>query len=248
MDITLRYLLKKLLSSCLDVLPVILVIAFFQILVIQKPFPTLPETLFGFILVIVGLFIFVQGLEIGLFPIGERMANQFAVKGNPWWIILFGFALGFSTTIAEPALTVIADKAGQLAAEAGIIQNQTGPIADYILGLRITIAVSVGIAIAIGVLRIIKGWPLIIFIIGGYTLIIIVTYFAPDHIIGIAYDAGGITTSTITVPLVTALGVGLAASIRGRNPMIDGFGLIAIASLTPILLVMVYGIFAHGAG
>ena len=232
----------------MDVLPIILVIAFFQIFVIQKPFPNLPETIFGFILVIIGLFIFVQGLEIGLFPIGERMANQFALKGNPWWLILFGFALGFSTTIAEPALSVIAGKAGQLAAHAGVIQNHADSIENYVLGLRITIAVSVGIAIAIGVIRIIKGWPLVIFIICGYALIVIATFFAPVHIIGIAYDAGGITTSTITVPLVTALGIGLATFIRGRNPMIDGFGLIALASLTPILLVMVYGIFAHGAG
>jgi len=248
MDITVRYLLKKLFSAFMDVLPIILVIAFFQIFVIQKPFPNLQETLLGVVLVIIGLLIFIEGLETALFPLGERMANQFAVKGNLWWIIFFGFALGFSTTIAEPALTVIAGKAGQLASQAGAIGDDPENIKRYVLGLRITIALSVGLAIAIGVVRIIKGWPLIVFILVGYALIVILTMFAPDKIIGIAYDAGGITTSTITVPLVTALGVGLAASIRGRNPLLDGFGLIALASLTPILFVMLYGILIHGAG
>ncbi len=248
MDITVRYFLKKLFSAFKDVLPIILVIAFFQIFVIQKPFPNLQETLLGVVLVIIGLLIFIEGLETALFPLGERMANQFAVKGNLWWIIFFGFALGFSTTIAEPALTVIAGKAGQLAAQAGAIGDTPETIKRYVLGLRITIALSVGLAIAIGVVRIIKGWPLIVFILVGYALIVILTMFAPDKIIGIAYDAGGITTSTITVPLVTALGVGLAASIRGRNPLLDGFGLIALASLTPILFVMLYGILIHGAG
>jgi len=248
MDITVRYLLKKLFSAFMDVLPIILVIAFFQIFVIQKPFPNLQETLLGVVLVIIGLLIFIEGLETALFPLGERMANQFAVKGNLWWIIFFGFALGFSTTIAEPALTVIAGKAGQLASQAGAIGDTPENIKRYVLGLRITIALSVGLAIAIGVVRIIKGWPLIVFILVGYALIVILTMFAPDKIIGIAYDAGGITTSTITVPLVTALGVGLAASIRGRNPLLDGFGLIALASLTPILFVMLYGILIHGAG
>lgn len=248
MDITVRYLLKKLFSAFMDVLPIILVIAFFQIFVIQKPFPNLQETLLGVVLVIIGLLIFIEGLETALFPLGERMANQFAVKGNLWWIIFFGFALGFSTTIAEPALTVIAGKAGQLASQAGAIGDTPENIKRYVLGLRITIALSVGLAIAIGVVRIIKGWPLIVFILVGYALIVILTMFAPDKIIGIAYDAGGITTSTITVPLITALGVGLAASIRGRNPLLDGFGLIALASLTPILFVMLFGIFIHGVG
>jgi len=230
----------------MDVFPIILVIAFFQIFVIQKPFPNVYETLFGVIFVVVGLFIFIEGLETALFPIGERMANQFAIKGNPWWIIFFGFTLGFSTTIAEPALTVIAGKAGHLAAQAGAIMDNPDSINRYVLWLRVTIALSVGLAIAIGVIRIIKGWPLVVFIFAGYILIVILTTYAPDQIIGIAYDAGGITTSTITVPLVTALGIGLATAIRGRNPLLDGFGLIALASLTPILFVMIYGILIHG--
>lgn len=232
----------------MDVFPIIVVIAFFQLAIIQKPFPQLGQTLFGIVLVVIGLFIFILGLESALFPIGEKMANEFALKGSPWWIILFGFALGFSTTIAEPALTVIAGKAGNLAAGAGAIANDKEAIGSFVFGLRFTVAFSVGLSIAIGVIRILKGWPLIWFIIGGYGLIVITTFFAPKEIIGIAYDSGGITTSTITVPLVTALGVGLATSIRGRNPMLDGFGLIALASLSPIVFVLAYGIFIYGVG
>ncbi len=225
----------------MDIFPIIVVITFFQLAIIQKPFLQLSQTLFGILLVVLGLFIFILGLESALFPIGEKMADEFAIKGNPWWLIFFGFALGFSTTIAEPALTVIAGKAGGLAAGAGAIENSENSIADFILGLRITVAFSVGLAIALGVLRILKGWPFIWFIMGGYILIVLSTFFAPQEIIGIAYDSGGITTSTITVPLVTALGVGLASSIKGRSPMIDGFGLIAFASLTPMIFVMAYG-------
>lgn len=244
---TLRLLFFKFLQAFTDVLPVILVITVFQLGVIQKPFPHLKETIFGFLLVIVGLFIFIQGLENALFPMGERLAVEFALKGNVFWVVLFGFTLGFSTTIAEPALTVIAQKAGNIAAQAGAIANSDSAIADYVWGLRLTTAFSVGLAGAMGVVRIIKGWPLMIFILTGYSLIVIATLFAPKEIIGIAYDAGGITTSTITVPLITALGIGLASSIRGRNPIIDGFGLIALASLTPILFVMLFGILTFGS-
>lgn len=245
---TFRLLIVKLFQAFIDVLPVILVITIFQVGVIQKPFPHLKETLAGFFLVVVGLFIFIQGLENALFPMGERLAVEFAVKGNVFWVVLFGFTLGFATTIAEPALTVISQKAGKIAAQAGAIDGNDRAIADYVWGLRMTTAFAVGLAGAIGVVRIIKGWPLVIFIMAGYSLIVLATLFAPKEIIGIAYDAGGITTSTITVPLITALGIGLASSIRGRNPIIDGFGLIALASLTPILFVMLYGIFIFGPG
>ncbi len=245
---TLRLLVFKFLQAFSDVLPIILVITFFQLAVIQKPFPLLKETLFGFVLVVIGLFLFIQGLENALFPLGERLAVEFAIKGNVFWIILFGFTLGFATTIAEPALTVISQKAGQIAAQAGAIDGDPDSVGAYVWGLRLTTAFAVGLAGAIGVVRIIKGWPLVIFILTGYSLIVVATFFAPKEIIGIAYDAGGITTSTITVPLITALGIGLATSIRGRNPIIDGFGLIALASLTPILFVMLYGIFVFGPG
>lgn len=244
----LRHFFLKFFGVLMDVIPIILVITFFQLIVLKTPFPHLERILIGIALVILGLFLFILGLEASLFPIGESMANQFAIKGNALWIILFGFALGFSTTIAEPALTLIAKKAGDLAAEAGVIVDRGNELRNYVWGLRLTVALSVGIAIALGVLRIIKGWPLIWFILAGYALVVIATLFAPRQIVGIAYDSGGITTSTITVPLVTALGLGLASTIRGRHPVIDGFGLIALASLFPIVFVILYGILVHGAG
>jgi len=242
MNSTLRIFFKRLFDAFSDILPIVIVITFFQLVIIQKPFPHLRETLAGVALVVFGLMIFIQGLETALFPIGERMAIEFAQKGKVVWITLFGFTLGFSTTIAEPALTLIAQKAGHMAVEAGAIGADESSLGGFVLGLRFTIAFSVGLAGALGVIRIIKGWPLIYFILAGYGFIIIMTLFAPLEIVGIAYDAGGITTSTITVPLITALGVGLAASIRGRNPLIDGFGLIAFASLTPIGFVLLYGV------
>ena len=242
----LKFIFHKFFSVLIDILPLLGVIFFFQTFVIQKPFPHLEQTILGVGFVVVGLFLFILGLEKALFPMGERIATQFAQKGNIFWIILFGFLLGFSTTIAEPALTVIANKAGQLVADSGSISQQESAITSFVFGLRLTVAISVVLSTALEVVRIIKGWPLIWFILSGYGLIIISTFFAPKEIIGIAYDSGGITTSTITVPLVTALGIGLAVSIRGRNPMIDGFGLIAMASLAPILFVMLYGMFTLG--
>ena len=192
-------------------------------------------------LVAFGLTFFIYGLEMGLFPIGETMAQAFAQKGSLFWLLMFAFTLGFSTTVAEPALIAVAEEAAEIAAEGGMIEHSSDAMEDYAIGLRLTVALSVGLAIVIGVLRILKGWPIHYLIIGGYLGIVIMTAFAPSSIIGIAYDSGGVTTSTITVPLVTALGVGLASSIRGRNPMIDGFGLIAFASLTPMIFVMAYG-------
>jgi len=180
-------------------------------------------------------------LEQGLFPIGEAMAHAFARKGSVFWLLAFAFSLGFGTTVAEPALIAVAAEAANVAATGGMIEATEVAKSSYANGLRYTVALSVGIAIVIGVVRILKGWPIQWIIIGGYVLVVIMTMFAPQEIIGIAYDSGGVTTSTITVPLVTALGVGLASSIKGRNPMIDGFGLIAFASLTPIIFVMAYG-------
>ena len=237
----LRQFLDSVFSSVRDLLPIVLVVAFFQVFVIQQPFPELGRILAGCLMVVFGLAFFIRGLEQGLFPIGESIAYAFARKANLPWLLVFAFALGFGTTIAEPALTAVASEAAQIAAEGGVIQQQEAYLAKYALGLRITVAVSVGVAIMLGVYRIVRGWPIQYFIIGGYIGVVIMTAFAPPEIIGIAYDSGGVTTSTITVPLVTALGVGLAQSIRGRNPMIDGFGLIAFASLTPIIFVMGYG-------
>lgn len=236
-----KHLGTALLESVRDLIPIILVIAFFQLLVLRQPIPNLAGLLGGTLLVIIGLTLFVYGLKTGLFPIGETMAHSFATKGSLAWLSLFAFALGFGTTVAEPALIAVAAEAAEIAAKGGMIEN-TGPAMEaYADGLRYTVAISVGLAIVIGVVRIIMGWPVQYLIIGGYVGVVIMTAFAPPEIIGIAYDSGGVTTSTITVPLVTALGVGLATSIRGRNPMTDGFGLIAFASLTPMIFVMGYG-------
>jgi len=234
---------KSLLGSLRDLAPIILVIAFFQLVVLQQPIPNLAGLLGGTLLVTLGLTFFIYGLEMGLFPIGESMAQAFSQKGSVFWLLVFAFTLGFSTTVAEPALIAVAAEAAKVAANGGMIESSDRSMQSYATGLRLTVAISVGLAIVIGVLRILKGWPIHFLIIGGYAGIVVMTAFAPPAIIGIAYDSGGVTTSTITVPLVTALGVGLASSIRGRNPMIDGFGLIAFASLTPMIFVMAYGMF-----
>ncbi len=234
---------KSLYESSKDLFPIVLVIGFFQIFVLQQPIPDYQDILVGTVLVIVGLTLFVRGLEIALFPIGESMAYAFARKGSLFWLLLFGFCLGFGTTIAEPALIAVASEAATIAAEGGMITDSDVAKKSYATGLRLTVAVSVGVALVVGIIRILKGWPIHYLIIVGYVGVVIMTAFAPKEIIGIAYDSGGVTTSTITVPLVTALGVGLASSIKGRNPMVDGFGLIAFASLTPMIFVMFYGIF-----
>jgi len=235
-------LLKTLTDSVKDLLPIIGVIAFFQLAVLRQPIPNLLELLWGTLLVVIGLTLFVRGLKLGLFPIGETMAWDFAAKGSLMWLLLFAFALGFGTTVAEPALIAVAAEASEVAARGGMIVDEVDARESYAEGLRYTVALSVGLAIVVGVLRILRGWPIQYLIISGYIGVVIMTAFAPKEIIGIAYDSGGVTTSTITVPLVTALGVGLASSIEGRNPMIDGFGLIAFASLTPMIFVMGYGI------
>jgi hypothetical protein len=227
----------------IDLVPIIAVVVFFQTVVIRQPFPQIGEIIFGFVFVIIGLMLFVEGLEIGLFPIGETLAYALAKKGSLLWLMVFSFALGFSTTIAEPALIAVTKEAANISSGAGMIENSQKTMDSYAMGLRLTVAFSVGLAIVIGVLRILKGWPLYYLIIGGYVLVMLMTIIAPEEIIGLAYDAGGVTTSTITVPLVTALGVGLATVIKGRNPLVDGFGLIAFASLLPMIFVMAYGLF-----
>ena len=221
-----------------DVAPVVAVVAAFQLLVIREPFPELGKTLVGLVAVVAGLTLFVQGLRLALFPLGDGMATSFARKGSVPWLLAFAFALGFGTTVAEPALIGVADEAARARDLSGADGLRGG---DYAVALRYTVAVSVGTAIAVGVIRIVRGWPIHRIIIGGYAIAIALTPLAPDDAIGIAYDAGGVTTSTITVPLVAALGIGLSRSIRGRSPMLDGFGLIALASLSPILFVLVFG-------
>jgi len=225
---------KLLKESFRDLLPIILVIMFFQLAIIQ----TVPEnwlsTTIGLAIVGVGLAVFLLGLEIGIFPVGEGLASDFARKGSTKWIVIFAFMIGFGTTVAEPALIVIAQKAAAISS--GRIDATT---------LRMVVAFSVGFAIVIGVWRIIKGHPIHYYIISGYVMVVAATAFAPREIVGLAYDLGGVTTSTVTVPLVAALGIGLASTIKGRNPVLDGFGLIAFASLTPMIFVQFYGIFVY---
>ena len=235
---------KTLLATCRDVLPIILLITFFQLLVLRQRIPNLRRVIVGGVYVIVGLALFLAGLEKALFPLGKIMAAQLSdpaflygagtiVTAADWtaygWVYLFAAMIGFATTIAEPSLIAVAYKAGEVSA---------GTISQW--GLRITVAFGVAFGISLGTFRIVTGTPLYLYILVGYVIVIIQTLFAPKSIIALAYDSGGVTTSTVTVPLVAALGLGLAATVPGRNPALDGFGLIAFASLFPIITVMGY--------
>jgi len=229
------------LGTLRDLVPIIAVIAVFQLAILRQPFPDLGEIIIGLAFVMFGLALFVKGLEMGLFPLGESLAQDFTRKGSLFWLLLFSFALGFGTTVAEPALIAVAAAAARAAAEGGMIASGAEAERSFALGLRYTVALSAGAGIALGVFRILKGWPVHWLIMSGYVAVVILSFFAPEEIIGIAYDMGGVTTSTITVPLVTALGVGISSMIRGRNPLLDGFGLIAFACLAPILSVLIFG-------
>jgi hypothetical protein len=227
-------ILLELMGVIKDVLPILLVIFLFQYLVIRKPVPHLPKIMVGIVLVVLGLYAFIVGLDMGLFPIGETIAFQLTAMKNNFLIYAFAFLIGFSTTMAEPALLAIAIKAEEISS--GNIRQ---------MALRIVVALGVAIGIALGAYRIVAGDPIHYYIIIGYLLVIVVTYFAPRYIVPIAYDSGGVTTSTVTVPLVAALGLGLAENIEGRNPLVDGFGLIAFASLFPMLTVMLYSTYVE---
>ena len=241
--------LVRTLRDCVrDLAPIVVVIAAFQLLVLRQPIPDLLDLAVGCACVVVGLALFVRGLEAGLFPIGSMLADGLARKGSLPWLLVFAFGLGFGATVAEPALIAVTGEAARVAAEEGLIDRRPADRDAYALGLRLSIAVAVGFAGLIGVYRILRGWPVHYLIIGGYSAVVVLTWFAPPAIIGVAYDSGGVTTSTVTVPLVTALGIGLASSIRGRNPLTDGFGLIAFAALTPMAAVMLYGIVGGAVG
>lgn len=239
-----HHLLDVILATIVDVLPIAVIIFGFQFLVIRRPVPNLAKVIVGFIYVLIGLAFFLVGLEQALFPLGELMAQQLTdpkfiygvdkvAEVIQWqdykWVYLFAMAIGFSTTIAEPSLLAVAIKANEVSA--GVIG---------INGLRIAVAIGVAIGIGLGTFRIVTGTALHYYIIAGYIVVIIQTIYAPKMIIALAYDSGGVTTSTVTVPLVTALGLGLASTIPGRSAILDGFGLIAFASLCPIISVMAY--------
>ncbi|MDJ0907312.1 MAG: DUF1538 domain-containing protein [Woeseiaceae bacterium] len=240
----LRALARDARNSLRDLTPIVVVIAVFQIFIIRQPVDGLMSIIAGGLFVFAGLTFFIFGLRIALFPVGEGLAHSLAHKGSLFWLVAFAFVLGFGTTVAEPALIAVATEASVVAAEAEVIARTPEAMNDYAFGLRMTVALAVGVALVLGVLRIITNWSLPVMIISGYALVVMLTALAPEEIIGIAYDSGGVTTSTVTVPLVTALGVGLASSLKGRNPMLDGFGLIAFASLTPIMFVLIYGMVA----
>ncbi|MBT8406711.1 MAG: DUF1538 domain-containing protein [Deltaproteobacteria bacterium] len=231
-------------ATCRDVVPVLALIVGFQYIILRQPIPHLLRVIVGFGCVLIGLTLFLVGLEKALFPIGKIMAKQLSApefvfgtktvpQGPDWWayswVYVFAALIGFATTIAEPALIAVAYKANQVSG---------GTISQW--GLRLVVAFGVAIGIALGTFRIITGTPLFLYIAAGYLIVAVQTIFAPKTIIPLAYDSGGVTTSTVTVPLVAALGLGLSATIPGRNPALDGFGLIAFASLFPIMTVMAY--------
>jgi Protein of unknown function (DUF1538) len=238
----------RLMETCRDVLPIATVIISFQLLVIRRPIANPIKTLIGFFLVLLGIVVFLEGLDMALFPLGNLMASQLTTpeflhlsstdKTVDWqdyrWTYIFAASIGFATALAEPALLAVAIKVEQISG---------GSIHAW--GLRIAVAIGVAVGLALGTFRIVTGIGLYYFIVTGYVIVMIQTRFAPKSILGLAYDLGGVTTSMVTVPLVTALGLGLAAAVPGRNPLIDGFGLIAFASLFPIIAVLSYAQIAH---
>ena len=233
--------LKQLFGSFLDLAPIFVVVLVFQVLIIRQPIPDVGSVIVGAVFVVLGLTFFIQGLEQSLFPIGEAMAYAFARKGSVFWLLAFAFSLGFCAAVAEPGLISIVNKAANIASKVNVIAQTDAAKSSYALGLRITVAVSIGLAIMVGVLRIIKGWPVYYPVFFAYLCIAIMTPFAPAEIIGIAYDSGVVATSSITAPVLTVLGVGLATAIKGRHPLADGFGLIVLASLMSTIFVMAYG-------
>ncbi len=233
-------------GTIVDVLPIAVILFVFQAFVLRHKPANLGRILVGFVYVLVGLSLFLVGLEEALFPIGKTMARQLTnadflglAKGavvdwrDYFWVYLFAAAIGFATTVAEPALIAITLKAEEVSG--GALRA---------VGLRIAVAIGVAVGVSVGAYRIVSGTPLPYYIMTGYALVIVQTFFASKSIIALAYDSGGVTTSTVTVPVVAALGLGLAATIPGRSPLLDGFGLIAFASVFPIVSVLGYDMLA----
>ncbi|MBK8055019.1 MAG: DUF1538 domain-containing protein [Saprospiraceae bacterium] len=229
-------------NTITDVAPVVILIGLFQYVILKQSIPNLRKVIIGIIFVILGLTLFLMGLEKALFPIGNIMAEQLSSREfivasygdvTSWkayyWVYIFAALMGFATTIAEPSLIAVSIKANQVSG---------GSINQW--GLRLTVAFGVSIALALGTFRIVSGIPIHYFIIACYFLVIILTIFAPKELVSLAYDVGGVTTSTVTVPIVAALGIGLSSTVPGRNPALDGFGLIAFACLFPIITVLGY--------
>lgn len=230
----LRAFSHSLLHALKNLMPIVAVVAFFQLAILQQVPDNIASMALGLLIVAVGVALFLQGLELSIFPVGKSLSNQFAKKGSLSILLSFGFAMGFSAVIAEPALIAVAEQAQSISE--GRIDALT---------LRVLVALSVGLVVALGLFRIIFGYPLHWFMIAGYLLVVTITWFAPEEIVGLAYDSGGVTTNVVTVPLIAALGIGLAASIRGRNPLIDGFGLVALAVMVPMITVQGYGMLVY---
>ncbi|SDK28207.1 DUF1538 domain-containing protein [Billgrantia gudaonensis] len=233
----LRDFLHALLHAMRNLLPIIVVVVAFQALLLREWPEGGLDMAVGLLIVAVGVALFLQGLELSIFPVGKRLSNQFARRGSLPILMAFGFAMGFSAVVAEPALIAVAAQAEQIS---------EGRIDSLIL--RLIVAGSVGLVMALGVLRVILGHPIHWYMITGYVLVVLVTFFAPEEIVGLAYDSGGVTTNIVTVPLIAALGIGLASSIRGRNPLIDGFGLVALAVMVPMISVQLYGTLVYADG
>jgi len=233
---------RLLLATARDVVPVLALLVFFQMVVLRQPIPRPRRIVFGFFLVLVGMACFLGGLDLALFPVGRSMAKMLTENAGggavSWtafgWVYLFAFLVGFSTTIAEPSLIAVANKA-QEASKRTVSAT----------GLRVAVAIGVAVGISLGTFRIVTGTPLYLYILVGYSMVAIQTVVAPKVIVPLAYDSGGVTTSTVTVPLVTALGLGIASNVPDRSPVLDGFGLIAFASLFPIISVLGYAQFAQ---
>ncbi|MBU1309451.1 MAG: DUF1538 domain-containing protein [Gammaproteobacteria bacterium] len=230
----LQQLLHQFIHALKNLLPIVAVVLFFQLAIFQTLPPEPLSIIIGLLIVAIGIALFLLGLELSIFPVGKNLANQFARKGSLPLLLLFGFAIGFAAVVAEPALIAVAQQA-QLISE-GRVDGLT---------LRLIVACSVGMVMALGILRIILGWPIHWLMIGGYIIVLTVTFFAPAEIVGLAYDSGGVTTNIVTVPLIAALGLGLASSIKGRNPLMDGFGLVALAVMVPMISVQLYGIWVY---
>lgn len=223
-------------ESTVNLIPILLIIIGFQLFVFQSVPENVISICIGFFIVIIGVTFFLMGLEIGIFPLGNNLSGEFLERKSIFLFALFGFALGFSASIAEPAIIAVASQAGE------ITKGALDP-----LTLRLIIATSVGLITAFGIVRTILGWNIAVIIVVGYVIVLVVTYFTPPAIIGLAYDSGGVATNVATVPLIVALGIGIASALQGRSVLKDGFGFVALAAITPMISIQLYGIFALGS-
>jgi hypothetical protein len=230
-----------------DLLPIVMVVAFFQALVVGAPMPQVGDRLVGLVLVLFGLTLFVRGLAMSLFPLGDSLANALARRGSLPLLLVFAFALGFGSTAAEPALIAVTDQAAMAAAGAGLVADDPQAMTRYAAILRYAAAAAVGVAVTLGALRILFGWSMAWLVLGGYAIAALIAVASDAPLSSVAFDSGAAATSAINIPLITALGVGLASVLRGRNPLVDGFGIVALSSLMPTLTILIGGIVVGGA-